>query len=290
MNQCCFNSCGNPARPNSDKCDFHRNRRRCIIEGCTNQVLARQRCVRHGGKPLCSHFGCTANARTGGVCSRHGAALQKRVCSVDGCSRIAHRKLLCIRHGGGRQCNIQGCSTHARSGGCENPCRPNSDKCHFHRNRRTCVIEGCPNQVFARQRCVRHGGKPLCSHNGCTANARTGGVCSRHGAALQKRVCSVACCSRVAHRKFLCIRHGGGRQCHVQDCATHARSGGYCWRHRPENAIEQEIPEPLVEVKTEESIKEEEMATISCDYSAWIDALDATDIEILDLVIEAQSY
>ncbi|EQC40239.1 hypothetical protein SDRG_02887 [Saprolegnia diclina VS20] len=116
---------------------------------------------------------------------------------------------------------------------CTNPRLPNGTQCAFHKSRRPCIEPGCHNQVFARSRCVRHGGKRRCSVSECTANARLHGVCSRHGAARGKPNCSTDNCASIAHRNGKCIRHGGGRPCHFPDCKTHARSGGYCWRHRP---------------------------------------------------------
>ncbi|KDO21262.1 hypothetical protein SPRG_13561 [Saprolegnia parasitica CBS 223.65] len=117
--------------------------------------------------------------------------------------------------------------------GCENPVVSGGTQCIFHKSRRPCIEPGCHNQVFARSRCVRHGGKRRCMVHGCVANARLHGVCSRHGAAREKPRCSVDGCVSVAHRHGKCIRHGGGRPCRFGDCTTNARSGGFCWRHRP---------------------------------------------------------
>jgi hypothetical protein len=50
--------------------------KRCIIEGCTNQVVKGGVCTKHGAKvqrKLCSSEGCTNIAQKGGVCTRHVA-------------------------------------------------------------------------------------------------------------------------------------------------------------------------------------------------------------------------
>ncbi|OQR90720.1 hypothetical protein ACHHYP_05298 [Achlya hypogyna] len=119
--------------------------------------------------------------------------------------------------------------------GCLNAAAPASAKCAFHRHRRQCHEAGCRNQVFARNRCVRHGGKRTCVHPGCTANARRNNVCSRHGVRPDKRECSVPACANLAHRFQRCISHGGRRDCRITGCTTHARSGGFCWKHRHSN-------------------------------------------------------
>ncbi|EQC40221.1 hypothetical protein SDRG_02869 [Saprolegnia diclina VS20] len=117
--------------------------------------------------------------------------------------------------------------------GCEHPARTGETTCDFHKHRRACIVPDCHNQVFARQRCVRHGGKRQCTAPNCSANARKDGVCARHGARIVKRVCMIEGCTNVAHRDNKCIRHGGRRPCKIDGCETHARSRGYCWRHRP---------------------------------------------------------
>eukprot|EP00984_Skeletonema_dohrnii_P012791 scaffold5219_cov148-Skeletonema_dohrnii-CCMP3373.AAC.9 len=45
-----------------------------ITEGCTNIVINRGVCIRHGAKiKKCSSEGCTNQVQRGGVCMRHGA-------------------------------------------------------------------------------------------------------------------------------------------------------------------------------------------------------------------------
>ncbi|OQR82493.1 hypothetical protein ACHHYP_15938 [Achlya hypogyna] len=116
--------------------------------------------------------------------------------------------------------------------GCPNRPVKSLDKCKFHRGRAKCAVDNCANQVYARQRCIRHGGKRSCVFPGCHSNARSGSFCCRHGADNTKQLCSQEGCDRVAHLRQRCVRHGGGRPCLIDGCTTHARAGGYCWRHR----------------------------------------------------------
>ncbi|OQR86682.1 hypothetical protein ACHHYP_10236 [Achlya hypogyna] len=118
--------------------------------------------------------------------------------------------------------------------GCSNPPLGDGEtKCGFHRHRRQCQVPNCCNQVYARQLCVRHGGKRICATEGCLRNARIALFCAQHARTpVRTEICSVDGCPRVAHLRHRCVRHGGGRQCKVASCKTHARRGGYCWRHR----------------------------------------------------------
>ncbi|OQS07731.1 hypothetical protein THRCLA_00272 [Thraustotheca clavata] len=126
--------------------------------------------------------------------------------------------------------------------GCLNLAIPGTEKCEFHRGRTKCLVEGCANQVYARQLCIRHGGKKLCQAAGCLSNARSGEFCCRHGADNTKQTCKEPGCHRIAHLRQKCVRHGGGRPCKAEGCTTHARIGGYCWRHRIPNTQPSSAP------------------------------------------------
>ncbi|KAF0727077.1 hypothetical protein Ae201684P_015819 [Aphanomyces euteiches] len=67
---CVFTDCKLPVLPGLDRCLLHRHRRKCMVETCTNQVYARNRCVRHGGKKKCIHPGCRINVLVGDLCAR----------------------------------------------------------------------------------------------------------------------------------------------------------------------------------------------------------------------------
>ncbi|EQC37419.1 hypothetical protein SDRG_05023 [Saprolegnia diclina VS20] len=113
---CCFHTCTNVPQAGSSKCTFHRYRDRCHVENCTNQVYARQLCVRHGGKRRCQHPACSTNVRSGRFCSKHNPHIDKQ-CTEPGCTRQAHARQRCIRHGGGRLCGMVHCDAYARREG-----------------------------------------------------------------------------------------------------------------------------------------------------------------------------
>ncbi|KAF0697306.1 Aste57867_12000 [Aphanomyces stellatus] len=68
---CCFRGCRQPAIPGSQKCNFHRHRTLCRVDGCDHQAYARQLCIEHGGKDICVEEGCTTRRRVGLTCSKH---------------------------------------------------------------------------------------------------------------------------------------------------------------------------------------------------------------------------
>ncbi|KDO18636.1 hypothetical protein SPRG_15971 [Saprolegnia parasitica CBS 223.65] len=151
-----------------------------------------------------------------------------------------------------------------RFNGCSNPAIDALAKCNFHRHRLPCSVARCNNIVYARQLCVRHGGKPKCAHDDCDANARPGGFCYRHTEVRSKRLCTQPLCTNAAHARGLCVRHGGGRRCRVDGCKTLARKGGCCVRHR-------------------EGVACADVLDLALD---WIDAIEPLDDAILDCLIK----
>lgn len=145
--KCRFNDCDNHAVDGTSKCAFHKNRRQCCVESCTNQVYARKLCVRHGGKKQCQADNCDAHARGGGFCLQHGGFVVKRFCIVEGCSKQAHARQKCVRHGGGRRCKVDGCMQHARAGGL----------CNRHSHGHECRVDGCTKTAqHSGSICFRH--------------------------------------------------------------------------------------------------------------------------------------
>ncbi|KAI9908891.1 hypothetical protein PsorP6_014974 [Peronosclerospora sorghi] len=145
--KCRFNDCDNLAVDGTSKCAFHKNRRQCCVENCTNQVYARKLCVRHGGKKQCQAENCEAHARGGGFCLQHGGFVVKRFCIVEGCSKQAHARQKCVRHGGGRRCKVDGCMQHARAGGL----------CNRHSHGHECRVDGCNKTAqHSGSICFRH--------------------------------------------------------------------------------------------------------------------------------------
>ncbi|KAF0691146.1 Aste57867_17570 [Aphanomyces stellatus] len=75
---CLFTNCNEPALDGLDRCFLHRHRRQCLVGNCTNQVYARNRCVRHGGKKKCQYAGgCRINVFVGDYCARHANQLRR---------------------------------------------------------------------------------------------------------------------------------------------------------------------------------------------------------------------
>ncbi|KAF0696358.1 Aste57867_12882 [Aphanomyces stellatus] len=168
--------------------------------------------------------------------------------------------------------------------GCTNVRAANSPKCDAHKHRAKCTVADCFNQVYARNLCVRHGGKKQCAFDGCQGNARAGPFCCRHNTtASKKRFCSAPGCSHVARAKGLCVSHGGGRKCEAGGCASYARDGGYCRRHRVQRS-----PTPTPSFKIEEPACTPQ--SFKLEQSSWADNIvfaaqnDAGDYDTLSSV------
>jgi len=74
--------------------------------------------------------------------------------------------------------------------------------------------------------------KAECSSEGCTNQAKTGGVCGKHGAKLY--ICSSEGCPNKAKKGGVCIKHGAKvkrKRCSSEGCPNQAVSGGVCKKH-----------------------------------------------------------
>ncbi|KAH9127241.1 hypothetical protein LEN26_002001 [Aphanomyces euteiches] len=167
---------------------------------------------------------------------------------------------------------------------CPKPAMSGSFKCSFHKHRAMCMSPGCHNQVYARGLCTRHGGKRECQYDGCDLHARVGVFCSRHGVGQVKKLCIHDGCTKLANARQRCVRHGGRRQCHVPDCSTHARRGGYCRRHSKYRASHQPmVASPVESQDDEEDIQDERDETfelpIDFEDLGWMDGLDVLPLE-----------
>ena len=75
--------------------------------------------------------------------------------------------------------------------------------------RRLCSVEGCTKQAKKGGICIRHGAKVRkCSHEGCTNNALKSGLCIRHGAKITRRTCKFQGCTNKVQCAGVCFRHG----------------------------------------------------------------------------------
>ncbi|KAF0685271.1 Aste57867_22800 [Aphanomyces stellatus] len=115
---------------------------------------------------------------------------------------------------------------------CLRPVPPGATTCDFHKNKKQCLEPGCANQVVARLRCSRHGGRPRCAVDTCVLPAKGGIHCLGHGGVSSRERCDVAGCGKQAHAKHRCVKHGGGTKCYYPTCTRHSRKGGLCYRHR----------------------------------------------------------
>ena len=99
------------------------------------------------------------------------------------------------------------------------------------RKKKRCSEEGCTNEAKKGGVCIRHGAKvKLCSSEGCTNNAQKGGVCIKHGA--QVKLCSSEGCTNNAKKGGVCIKHGAkSKLCSSEGCTNNAQKGGVCKRH-----------------------------------------------------------
>ena len=149
----------------------------CSTSGCSNVVVARGLCDKHGARGFCSTAGCGSGAVKDGLCKKHGA---NGFCTFDDCTTAAHSRGLCSRHGGGSS--------------------------------KVCDIEGCETLAKARGRCRKHGAFGWCKVDGCATPAAQGFEhCTAHGGGKKKKPCSVAGCIALSRVRGVCCKHGGGK-------------------------------------------------------------------------------
>jgi len=78
-------------------------RRQCKHDGCTNIVVNKGVCIRHGAqrrkRQTCGHDGCSNFVLWGEVCRRHGAKNTAKICMIDGCTKYAVEEGCCVGHG-----------------------------------------------------------------------------------------------------------------------------------------------------------------------------------------------
>ncbi|OQS07800.1 hypothetical protein THRCLA_00204 [Thraustotheca clavata] len=268
---CLFLGCSNAALPSLDKCAFHRYRSKCKVEGCYNQVYARQLCVCHGGKKICEFPFCLTTVRTGNFCARH-TKKSKPTCTEEGCQLTAYANTKCIRHGGGKACLVDDCTMPVRMG----------NFCWRHRNR-VVSTESEADQTFlllmeewikdddslnyqedeifneildpalpSIDKCSFHRYRSKCKVEGCCNQVYARLLCVSHGGkkSCQFPLCTtpvrsgdycskhslrVECtvCGEMAiPQQTTCWRHGGGKLCSVEECSKPARVKDFCWQHR----------------------------------------------------------
>ena len=91
----------------------------CKIDGCKNQRIKDELCIKHGAiRPRCKIYGCENNRRKDGLCIKHGAISPR--CKIDGCENQQQKDGLCIKHGAiiiRPRCKIDGCENQYQKNG-----------------------------------------------------------------------------------------------------------------------------------------------------------------------------
>ncbi|GAB9470198.1 hypothetical protein Gpo141_00007450 [Globisporangium polare] len=118
--------------------------RTCTVEGCSNYIVDRQLCFRHGGGKRCSIDGCTSSAKQLGLCWRHGGSV---LCKVEGCARGVKVKGLCWGHGGGKKKKNQ--TTKATTSASQALASSTA-------NGPFCIFDGCRNAPVLQSFCATH--------------------------------------------------------------------------------------------------------------------------------------
>jgi hypothetical protein len=71
-----------------------------------------------------------------------------------------------------------------------------------------CSHDGCTNQAKQGGVCITHGSVvKRCSHKGCTKQAQKGGVCWIHGASKLRKRCRHEGCTKCVQKGGLCTQH-----------------------------------------------------------------------------------
>ena len=99
------------------------------------------------------------------------------------------------------------------------------------RARKICSHEGCTTQARKGGICIKHGAEQKrCSHYGCANAALNRGVCISHGAV--RKSCNVEGCANKVNKGGVCVRHGAKvKKCKSEGCTNMVRKGGVCVRH-----------------------------------------------------------
>ena len=80
-------------------------------------------------------------------------------------------------------------------------------KVAWSKERNQTLSDGCTKQAKNGGVCLKHGAtRTECKHEGCNNHALKGGVCIKHGAKVKR--CSSEGCTSQARRGGVCIKHG----------------------------------------------------------------------------------
>ncbi|OQR83134.1 hypothetical protein ACHHYP_15061 [Achlya hypogyna] len=231
-----------PPASGSIKCNFHKNRGTCSVANCRNQVYARHLCVGHGGRRPCQTPACLGNARVGGYCNKHGGKREKPPCIVDACVNTSYSNGRCIRHGGRRQCLVETCETHARTGGyCWRHSRRKTENTVGDESDTQSTTSSVPStpSMLASTLTIEPSEEDLDALDSSILECLLQFDCRLPVIALDcffhknRNVCSKAGCRNQVYARMLCVGHGGRKPCIMAGCSSSARVGSYCCRHGP---------------------------------------------------------
>jgi hypothetical protein len=141
----------------------------------------------------------------------------KRQCELEGCTKWAQTggTPFCIAHGGGKRWQEESCTKSAR---------PGTQHCSAHGGGRRCQTVDCTKSALGDTgHCRVHGGGRRCQEVGCIKGAEAGGT---------------------PH----CIAHGGGKRCQHEGCTKCAQSDtGHCVLHGGANGASTRAASSLLE-------------------------------------------
>ena len=151
---------------------------------------------------------------------------KSRNCSVEGCTTQIVKGKACAAH----QCNKEDCTNKATEKG--GKCSKHGGKRKYkYKRKNQCSSEGCTNQAKNGGVCIKHGAKQdRCCHEGCNNVIKEQGVCVKHGA--QVKLCSSEGCTNQVKKGGVCMKHGAQvKQCSSEGCTKYAQKGGVCIKH-----------------------------------------------------------
>eukprot|EP00729_Bicosta_minor_P025247 gene25247-biopygen5745 len=223
----------------------------CSASGCSNVVVARGLCVKHGAQGFCSTAGCNTGAVKDGLCKKHGA---KKICTFDDCTdramdysigdrvevlldRKLHTAEVRAVYNSGKvdvvydADNSVGYLLSEAEHGLNKMWMPKKKGKGGGegKNAKVCSVGGCSNTVYSRGLCKHHGLKP-CSVEGCTTKALARGLCSKHGGT--GKCVTMGCVTNAQKRGGHCGKHSKKAACAHPNCSTPLIVGkGVCTKH-----------------------------------------------------------
>lgn len=255
----------------------------CEFPGCINKKESGSPfCTWHGDgenpedshlkRRICESLECCENKRKGLYCVSHWNELNPHdmLCDFSGCSRRRRgQTLYCSGHlrqqdpanpvsykGKRKDCSIVECPARSWAGGlCSRHWRLANPDHNIGKVRKICETSGCKSLASRKALCYEHAilmwpGHILCEAPECTNRKWKGGLCEKHGRALDgsrrvRKACTAPGCEKsvynIAH-KDLCHQHAKEMwpesvACEAPGCTFNRKKGGLCRMHAKEAGI-----------------------------------------------------